>query len=208
MQLNTFRKQTYETHSTTHWLQVSYTTWTFSCLLDALVARVNVLDHVTYRACRDGSSGTGCSNAGRYRGAGASTRWYLAARGTCRCGWPQVVTGRRRDRPARTPCQQRPRPEPGRGTAADRPPGEARRPPPAAAAARVSGTSHAAAAVTSRAAVRATRHTHADDTTSLAACGHSTDAADGPSAPPHGALTRLCAITTQTKSPRNYTLFT
>lgn len=51
---------------------------------------------------------------------------------------------------------------------------KARRRPPAAAAGRVSGTSHADDGVTSHAA-RTTGHTHARDTTSLAARRLSTD---------------------------------
>lgn len=141
----------------------------------------------TYRACRDGSSGTGCSTAGQRTGEGGEVRWSLLGRGTWRGGWLRVGVVRRRDRPARTPRRRRPRPTPSRAAAAGRRTRKARRPPPAAAAARVSGTSHADDGVTSRAAVRATRHTHAGGTSSLAACGHSTD---GHYVPPASAVTR------------------
>lgn len=157
----------------------------------------------TYRACRGGSSGTGCSTAGQRRGAGGGVRWSLLGRETWRRGWLRVEVVRRRDRPARTPRRRRPRPTPWRAAAAGRPARKARRPPPAAAAARVSGTSHADDGVTSRAAVRATRHTHAGGTTSLAACGHSTD---GHNVPPASAVTRLGVQHLNTIYPQSNTL--
>lgn len=123
----------------------------------------------TYRAHRGDCSGRGCSTDGRSNAAGGAAQPGLRGLGSGRRGPPPAAAPVRR--PAHKPRRRGPRPGLAPGRAAGRRRRRARRPPPAAAAGRVSGTSH----VTSRALARAARSGRSADTTSLAACGLSTD---------------------------------
>lgn len=129
---------------------------------------------MTYRVCRYGSSGRGCSRAGPCRAAGGAARRGRAGPGTWRRGRRRAAGRAVRGSRARTRRRRRlHRQAPAPAAATDRRAGAARRPTPAGDAARASGTSHADDGVTRRAAVPATRHIHYDATL-LAACRHST----------------------------------